>query len=140
MKETRNLLMSIFFLAIAIALGIVIVYETDMMETGLLAEDKNSEFLLTSTMELLTLGSVFLALRLFKFNVVHSQLVAQKASALSKWGTLRLLLLMVPMVVNTLLYYLFMNPTFGYMAIIQLLCLPFVFPSMNRCQAEVEEA
>jgi len=32
-----------------------------------------------------------------------------------------------------------MNPAFGYMAIIQLLCLPFVYPSLNRCIAETEE-
>jgi hypothetical protein len=32
-----------------------------------------------------------------------------------------------------------MNTTFGYMAIIGLLCLPFVFPTMSRCEAEVED-
>jgi hypothetical protein len=56
-----------------------------------------------------------------------------------KWGLLRLLILEVPMVVNTYLYYIYMNTTFGYMAIIGLLCLPFVFPTMSRCQAEVED-
>jgi hypothetical protein len=35
-----------------------------------------------------------------------------------------------------------MNTTFGYLAIILLLCLPFVFPTLNRCIAETtaEEA
>ena len=89
-------------------------------------------------MELLTLGGVFLALRLFKFPKVHQDLVTKKEHALFKWGILRLALLLIPMVANTYLYYMFMNTTFGYMAIIQLLCLPFVFPTMSRCQSEVE--
>ena len=55
------------------------------------------------------------------------------------WGMLRLLVLEVPMVVNTYLYYMFMNPTFGYLAIILLLCLPFVMPTVGRCIDETTE-
>ena len=56
-----------------------------------------------------------------------------------KWGMIRLFILEVPMLVDTLLYYIYMNTTFGYLAVMLLLCLPFVFPSMNRCQAETSE-
>lgn len=139
MKETRNMLMTILIVAVAVTLGLVALYEADILESGILVENKNSEFLLTALMELVTLGGVFLALRLFKFDMVHKLLMAQKERALKKWGLLRILLLVVPMVVNTLLYYMFMNTTFGYMAIIQLLCLPFVLPTMERCLSEVEE-
>lgn len=138
MKETRNQLMAVFVFAILFAFGAVVLYETNMMESGLFAEHKNSEFLLTALMELLTLGGVFLALRLFMFQKVHDELISKKEHALFKWGILRLGLLLIPMVANTYLYYMFMNTTFGYMAIIQLLCLPFVFPTMSRCQSEVE--
>ena len=138
MKETRNQLMAVFVFAILFAFCAVVLYETNMMESGLFAEHKNSEFLLTALMELLTLGGVFLALRLFKFQKVHDELVSKKEHALFKWGLLRLALILIPMVGNTYLYYMFMKTTFGYMAIIQLLCLPFVFPTMSRCQSEVE--
>jgi hypothetical protein len=37
---------------------------------------------------------------------------------------------------NTLLYYVFMNTSFGYLAIIILLCMPFVYPSKDKCMAE----
>ena len=130
--------MTIFIFAIVIASGLVVLYEFDFLESGSLVEEKNFEFLLTALMELITLGGIFLALRLFKFSKVHTDLITMKEHALKKWGTLRLVLIMVPMVANTLFYYLFMNTTFGYMAIIQLLCLPFVFPTMNRCVSEVE--
>ena len=139
MKETRNQLMAVLVFALLFALGAVVLYETGIMESGLFQEHKNSEFILTALMELLTLGGVFMALRLFKFQKVHHDLVTNKEHALFRWGILRLALLLVPMVANTYLYYMFgEKPTFGYMAIIQLLCLPFVFPSMSRCQSEVE--
>lgn len=130
--------MTIFILAIIIAMSLVILFESDFLEPGSLAEEKNLEFLLTALLELITLGGVFLALRLFKFARVHTDLITMKEYALKKWGTLRLAIILIPMVANTLLYYMFMNTTFGYMAIILLLCLPFVFPTMNRCLSEVE--
>ena len=55
-----------------------------------------------------------------------------------KWGTIRLLTLEVPMLVDTLLYYIYMNTTFGYLGIILALCLPFVYPSLSRCEDETE--
>ena len=130
--------MAFFVFAIVFALAAVVAYETGFMESGLFAERKTSEFIFVSLMELLTMGGVFLALRLFKFNKVHDDLVAKKEHALFKWGLLRLALILIPMVGNTYLYYMFMNTTFGYLAIIQLLSLPFVYPSMSRCKSEVE--
>ncbi len=138
MKETRNQLMAFFVFAIVFALAAVVAYETGFLESGLFTERNTSEFIFVSLMELLTLGGVFLALRLFKFDKVHDDLVAKKEHALFKWGLLRLALILIPMVGNTYLYYMFMNTTFGYLAIIQLLSLPFVYPSMSRCKSEVE--
>jgi hypothetical protein len=70
---------------------------------------------------------------------VRKALAEKKADALLSWGVLRLGLLSVPMILNTLFYYLFMNVAFGYMAIILFLCLFFVVPTMDRCQSEVEK-
>ena len=132
--------MALFTAKLILAIAIVIVFETDLAESGIAAgSDTGTEFIVTSAMELLTLGCAFLALRLFKFQRVHSDLVLNKAQALRRWGVCRLSLLEGPMVVNTLLYYIYMNPTFGYMAIILALCLPFVVPTMGRCIAETTE-
>lgn len=131
--------MTFFVACVVVAIAMVVLFETETLPTGVLAEEKQSEFLLVSLMELTTLGGVFLALRLFKFEAVHRDLITRKAPALLKWGMTRLALLLVPLLVNTLLYYIYMNTTFGYMAIIQFLCLPFVFPSQNRCEGEVTE-
>ena len=131
--------MTILVFAVVFTLGIVVLFETDTMTAGLYAGESKSEFFWTAFMELLTLGCVFFGLRLFKFKKVHTALVTEKHYALGRWGTLRLVMLLAPMVANTYLYYVFMNTTFGYMAIIGLLCLPFVFPTMGRCEAEVED-
>ena len=112
--------------------------QSDILVSGMLAGAHQSEFLWTTLMELATLGCAFLALRLFKFDRVHRALNEQKAVALKKWGLLRLLLLFLPLLADTLLYYIYMNPTFGYLGIILALCLPFVYPSEGRCISETE--
>ena len=138
MKETKNQLMSVFVSGTVLPLMIVCIYETEVVAPGLLATDKQSEFLLTFLMELMTLGCAFLALRLFKFEKIHQELISDKAVALRKWGVIRLVMLLFPLWADTLLYYLYMNTTFGYLGIILVLCLPFVYPSESRCEAETE--
>lgn len=138
MKKIRNLLLTIFVGTLCLAVCIVVLFETDVLECGLLATEKQSEFLWTTLMELITLATAFLALRLFKFEKVHRDLTERRVQALRQWGVVRLLMLTVPLLANTLLYYIYMNPTFGYLAIILVLCLPFVYPSEGRCQAEIE--
>lgn len=138
MKETKNQLMGVFVSGTVLPLMIVCIYETEVVVSGLLATDKQSEFLLTFLMELMTLGCAFLALRLFKFEKIHQELISDKAVALRKWGVIRLVLLLFPLWADTLLYYLYMNTTFGYLGIILVLCLPFVYPSESRCEAETE--
>lgn len=139
MKSISKRLAVIYMSLAAIALAIILLYETDILETGVMEEQKQSEFILTALMELVSLGAAFLGLRLFKFKAVHQELVSLKEPAMWKWGVIRLLILEVPMVVDTLLYYIYMNTTFGYLAVMLLLCLPFVFPSVNRCLAETSE-
>lgn len=131
--------MVVFITILTLSLLCVVIYETNVLEPGSMADKKQDEFFALTVLELASLAGVVLALRLFKFKCIHNELVTQKAPALLKWGLMRLALLELPMLSNTFFYYMFMNPAFGYMAIIQLLCLPFVYPSLNRCIAETEE-
>ena len=124
---------------LAVMIGFIVLYESGVLEPGVLTDSKQTEFLAMTGMELTSLAGAFLGLRLFKFQKIHDELVTKKEPALLRWGMLRLLILEVPMVSNTYLYYMYMNTTFGYLAIILLLCLPFVFPSQSRCIAETTE-
>ena len=139
MKKVSKQLTFVYVLLVVVALAIVALYEFDVLESGVLADSKDTEFIAMTIMELTSLAAAFLGLRLFKFRMIHAELVTRKESAMLKWGMLRLLMLEIPMVCNTYLYYIYMNPTFGYLAIILLLCLPFVFPSESRCIAETTE-
>jgi len=138
LKSAQKLLMALFCSVIALALLLVILFETETLPTGVVATEEQANFVLTTLMELLTLALIPLSLRLFKFQKVSNELKVKGGEALRKWGILRLAMLQFPMVFNTLLYYAFMNTTYGYMAIIVLLCMPFVYPSMNRCISELK--
>ena len=132
MKKVSKQLMAFYIAQIALALVIIVLFETDVLPV-------QSDFVMVALMEIISLGAAFLGLRLFKFKPIHDDLVNRPETAMWKWGMSRLLILEVPMVINTLLYYIYMNTTFGYMGIMLLLCLPFVFPTLNRCLAETSE-
>ena len=129
--------MMLFACMVAIGVVLVVLFEGELLEVGALAgTDSQSEFAVLGIMEVLTILFIPLSLRLFKFKKIERQLQTFHASALLKWGVVRLLMLGVPMLANTLLYYIYMNTSFGYMAIIILLCLPFIFPTTEKCSAE----
>jgi len=68
------------------------------------------QFLLTAMMELITLGAAYLALRLYKRN----------------WKV-RMAILGVPFMVNTLLYIIYHTMPFFYLGVILVICLPVVW-------------
>jgi len=137
MKKTRNILIAEMCVSIIVSLAAVLLYETDTLVAGALPTGGNVEFIATALMEMLTICLIPFALRLFKFEKVSQTLAMGKEKALLRFGTMRMMMICLPMVVNTFLYYQFMNVAFGYMAIIGLICLAFINPSMNRCKNEV---
>lgn len=136
MKKTARYLQIVFFVMVAVAAIIAIAYETDLLLTGSLVGESQTEFLCTTTMELLTVAGIPFSLRMFKISYISKKLVSTKERALKSFGTIRILLLGLLLILNTLLYYLFMNTTFGYMAIIVLISMAFVFPTESKCEYE----
>ncbi len=125
-----------FFAPIVIALILVVLYETEMMIPGFNGFNTQAWFIILTVMELLTIAVIPAALYLFKIKKVKEALKAEPVAAMKKYGVMRLLMLGLPLVANTDLYYMSMNVAFGYMAIILLLDLPFVYPSKARCEEE----
>ena len=117
---------------VAVPLLIATVYECDVLPTGVFAGKAQEEFLAVIIMELLTIVMIPLALRLFKAKDVERKVAEGDTLALRRWGALRILMITVPLLLNTIGYYLFMNTTFGYMALILLICLPFVYTSPKK--------
>lgn len=140
MKKTKNILTILFWTLLLTSVIIAVIFETGIMESGYLAtQESNTEFILTIIIELLTLAVIPLSLKLFRFKSVKQSLIAGRETALVKWGTIRISMLLLLLLLNVILYYLFMNTSFAYMALIVIICLPFIYPSMDRCLIEVEE-
>ena len=142
MKKVQRLLLGILIATCILVVVMAVLFEFDVLPSGILKPEKKTEYLVAIVLEIATICVIPLALRLFKFGKIHRSLVKGKEKALARWGTLRLLLLCVPLVANALCYWLFMSlmsPTFAYMAIMLFICLLFIFPSMERCVVETTE-
>ncbi len=137
MKKIQTFLMSAFWGFLTFAVVELLLFETGLLESGIAVGNSQAEFITEVVMELMTLGNIWLSLRLFKIGKVKRDIADRGIGAFRKWGFLRLYLLGIPLVANVLFYELFLKPTFGYLAIIIVICLPFVYPSMARCESEV---
>ena len=132
MNKTISLLRTVLIANVGVAVVIAALYELDILPPGILAGRPQDEFLSTISMELITIVFIPVALRLFKTKDVEKRLEEGNIKAFRKWGLVRILMITVPLVLNTLLYYSFMNTTFGYMALILLICLPFIYPASRK--------
>lgn len=139
MKKVQRLLLAILITTCLLVVVMAVLFEFDVLPSGILESDAKTEYIVAIILEISTLCVIPLALRLFKFGKIHQVLVKGKEKALARWGTLRLLLLCVPLLANALCFWLFMSPTFAYMAIMLFICLFFIFPSMERCVVETTD-
>ena len=133
--------MALFCAFLLVAAILYICGEFLHADMGVLAgASRQQRFVASTVMILLTISLLPLSLRLFRFGPVHRDLVSRQAPALRRWGTLRMVMLGMLLVVNTFLYYAFeLEASYGYLAVVTLLCMPFVIPTMSRCEAEVQE-
>ncbi len=138
-KTAQRILMLNFLVMAGVGLLMVVLYETGMVEPASMSVDSQLVFLLQVVMEVASIVVIPVALKMFALKVVRRRLVAGKGTALLRWGTVRINLLCLPMLVDTYLYYQTMWPGFGYLGIILLLCLCFVYPSLSRCEQETTE-
>lgn len=137
MDATKKILLSIWWGGILLCCLIVIAGESDQIT---LVDNLNTEFLCHTTMIFLTIIAIPLSLRLFKIERVRHKFKTStdKTRTLKTWGMIRLFILGLPLVLNTLFYYLYENVAFFYLAVILVLASVFVYPSKNRCETETE--
>ncbi len=138
METIQKKLQLIFWIPIVLSAIIIVSGELDIIPNGILANDKQVEFVIMSMMEILTIIAIPVALKLFKFKAIANKLTSDTLLHFERWGIVRLCLLNVPMVINLVCYYLFVGAGFGYLAIILFLSLFFVYPSLSRCYNETD--
>lgn len=138
MKKTKKALLFLFVAAIVVAALLILLFECSLITPGALATDTTTDFVVECVMVIITIAMIPLALRLFRFKSIHRDLTARKEQALAKWGTIRILMLAIPMWLNVVCYYLFLNTGYSYLALILFLSMWFVFPTLEKCYAETE--
>lgn len=110
----------IFWALIALSAIMAILFETNILESGLWGGNDSVEFVVLTAVEILTVIIVPVALKM-------------------KRSLASICMICVPMAVYTLLYYMMLNTTFGYLALLMLVCTPFVKP-LKQVEGENEEA
>ena len=140
MKRIQNILQINYFLNLIIVLLWIVLNENDVFNiVGSAHENTNSDFLSASIMEVITICFIPVSLRLFKIGAIRQAIKDDKTPLLNTffaYSLVRLEMLLMPMLVNAVLYYVFMNVAFGYMAIILFLSTLFIFPTQERCEQE----
>ena len=136
MEKVSSILKKLFYGILAVALLIVVVFETGLLTPGSLGGDKAAEFPILTAMELLTVCLIPFSLYLFRVKSVRQNLLAAPAQSMLTWGFVRMAMLAFLLVVNVVCYYLYMNASFGYMAIIAAISMLFIYPSIGRCKEE----
>lgn len=99
----------IFWAFIVLSAIMVMLFETGLFDSGLWGGNSSAEFAVLTAMEILTVVIVPIALK-------------KKRSLAS------ICMICVPMATDTFLYYMLLNTTFGYLALLMLVCTPFVNP------------
>lgn len=141
MDKTRKILLSELIGSVFITLLIIAVYELELLLPGGWADIESTNMVTTQfLMQLLTLAVIPLSLFLFKIGYVRSDLHTDESHVSRKllfWGSVRMMMLCIPMILNTFFYYAFEdNVSFFYLAVILALSLCFVYPSKKRCEHE----
>lgn len=123
----------------ALVLILVVLNETDIIECGSLACEETLNYTVLMVMELLTICLIPVSLKLFSIKSVKARLTDGSYTKRLFLSSLRIAMLGLPMLLNTVFYYAFMSVAFGYMSIICLICLAFVYPGKDRCANDFGE-
>ena len=137
MKSLVKRLKTLFYIGIALELLLIALYESNVLLEGAWCGNAEAEFIVMTLMQLVTVCAIPLALRLLKFSVVRQYVTSHGEHGLQKMSVLRMLLLFVPMLLNSVFYYEFVKAGFGYLAIILAISLVFIVPTQSRCASEL---
>ena len=83
MKELNRVqkkLLAQFFVPLILALGLIVLFETETLVPGACTEQSQTEFIWLSVMEIVTICCIPLSLRLFKFKKIQAALQCPAAS------------------------------------------------------------
>ncbi len=90
------------------------------------------EFIVQGVMILVTLGVIYGALRLFKFEWVKRRMEEDTIARYQDMSIVRMALCCGTAMMNVSFYWIFLNTSFMWLAVILLLTTPFIYPGKDR--------
>ena len=140
-KSVLNILKLEFILFWILCLGLVVGYETGLMEAGVYCGQATTEYVLQNIGIVLMIGLIPMSLRLFKMSIVQKMKELPLLDALRsyrRWSEIRLAMLFVPACINLSFYYLTFNSSSVFCAAMTLVATLFCVPSCRRLVSELE--
>lgn len=140
MKKTQKILKYELWTCYGLVALLAVLYESGLLLEGALTGDvwAGTHLLTQMWMVVIALFGIPIAMKLFSLKYVRDRLTADESRAdvaLLRWGTLRLMLVALPMVANMWCYYLFgADVRFFYLAVIDAIAVCFIYPSPARCE------
>jgi hypothetical protein len=137
LKILRGMYLMLWILPILLC----VLYETGILTDGIFCGDARMEYMLQTVCILLTICLIPLSLRLFNLNLVKhiKELPLEEAlKSYRRWSEIRLLLLCVPVLLNTSFYYLTLNTTGVFCASMALIASFFCLPTESRIINELD--
>lgn len=138
--QNKNILLlrSVFCTELVTTALLVGIFETDLLPVGTLPLDKSQEYILSMVGVVLTIIGIPLALKLMTLKPVRAQISVSEQRYVT-WSMVRIALLGIPLLYNTLMYYLLgFNTTCCYLALMCVVAFIFIWPSQERMQNECE--
>lgn len=99
---------------------------------GIFANDFHLDFICETIAVLLTLSSIYLSLKLFKFEKIAMKLKDNPEQHYLSYSVMRLAMMEAPLIFNLLGYFFFINSSFAWLGVCIGLAFPFVYPSEER--------
>lgn len=136
---SQRVLLAQWWAYVAFSALYVFLSEADILICGSLAASETLNFSVLTSMELITVCSIPLALKMFSLKKIKKILSMGTFLPCLTLGTLRIALLGMPLLANVIFYYEFMSVAFGYMSIIDFICMFFVYPTKDGCNEDFKK-
>lgn len=124
---------------LVVAAFILLLFETDVFEEGILYNPKSSMQFMSEWVCMALILCIPVALRLMLFNHVRKSLKTNPSNYFL-WASLRMLIMGVILWFGILVHYLYMSPNVVFCPVVTLLAFVFVWPTSGRREKELESA
>lgn len=140
MRNTYNILRVCFWLPIVFAVAMAFVGEAGIADMTAGGDDADvREYRTLTVMELVTVVLLVAGAALMKTGFVRRDVKRRGYAALARWSLLRIAVIGVPLMINIVYYYIYVNVSFAYLTIIGAIFMAFAKPVEPKDEEQASE-